>query len=170
MRDLGDIDHRHFAHALFELAEAGIDKAPLPFGGVVLAFSPLAAVSAGFQDFFGKLVAQLIFKRGDFLLQVSYGRPAWITDSEPMRSIERGNKKRSLWDAKADYSVADNSANDRRAQARRSSVRSRECLRRCGVGGSNCRRCASGAHREQRFIRVGILGGAAGHSHYSADA
>jgi hypothetical protein len=50
--------------------QAGIDQALPLFGGMVFRILTQVAVCACFQDLFGKLVAQFVFQRGDFVLQL----------------------------------------------------------------------------------------------------
>ncbi len=54
---------------LLQLAQPGVHEALAFFGGMILGVFAQIAVRAGLQNFPGQLVAQLIFERGDLVLQ-----------------------------------------------------------------------------------------------------
>src|SRR6185312_15837132 len=69
MRDLADVDHGDFRHALLQLSQTGVDEALPFFRGMILGIFAQIAMSSGFENFFGKIVPELILKGGDFLFQ-----------------------------------------------------------------------------------------------------
>jgi len=71
-RDVGEIEHAEIAHALFELANFGVDVALAFFGVLVLGVFREVAMGASYRNFLGKLDVKLVLERIDFLLKLSF--------------------------------------------------------------------------------------------------
>lgn len=70
--DVGEVEHAKIAHALFELADFGVDVA-LPFlGEFVLGVFGEVAVRTGDSNFLGEFDAELVLECIDFLLDLLF--------------------------------------------------------------------------------------------------
>ncbi len=69
-RNVGEIEHAEVAHALFELADFGVDVTLALLGVFVLGVFGEVTVGAGDGDFLGELDVELVLESVDFLLQL----------------------------------------------------------------------------------------------------
>ena len=67
--DVVEVDHGELAHALFELAEAGVDELLALFGGVILGVFGEIAEGDGFLDLGGEFGGELVFEGFDLLFE-----------------------------------------------------------------------------------------------------
>ena len=70
-RDLTEIDHRKHGEALFELGQSGIHESLTLLGSMKFRILPEIAVGPRLEDFLRQFVAQLVFQRRYFVLQLS---------------------------------------------------------------------------------------------------
>ncbi len=68
-RDVFEVDHGELAHALFELAEAGVDEDLALFGHVVFGVFGEVAERDGFLDLRGEFGGELVLERLDLLFK-----------------------------------------------------------------------------------------------------
>ena len=68
-RDIGEIEHAEIAHALFEVADFGVDVALALFGVLVLGVLGKVAVRAGNGNFLREFDVEFVLERVDFLLK-----------------------------------------------------------------------------------------------------
>jgi hypothetical protein len=68
-REIIEIEHGDFSHALMQLAEPRGNEGLALLGVFVLCVFGQIAVSASLHELFGQLVVEFVFELGDFVLQ-----------------------------------------------------------------------------------------------------
>jgi hypothetical protein len=76
--DVAEIEHAEIAHALFELADAGVNEALALFGKLVLGVFREVAVGPGDGNFLGQLYAELVLERSDLVLEFLLNVLEWV--------------------------------------------------------------------------------------------
>src|SRR5579871_386742 len=72
VRDLGEINHGHLRQAFLQLVQACVHEPLAVLGGVILRVFAQIPVGPGFQNLPRQLVAQFVFKSGDFVLKLFF--------------------------------------------------------------------------------------------------
>src|SRR5580704_954609 len=102
-RNIGEVQHAEVAHALFELADFGVDVALALLGVFVLGVFGKVAVRAGDGDFLGKFDVEFVLQGVDFLLELLFNFGERVRHSYPrqrkmMRNPARPDSAQNIID------------------------------------------------------------------------
>lgn len=91
--NVGEIEHAEIAHALFELADAGVHEALSLFGELVFGIFREIAVSASDGNFLGKLDVEFVFELVDFRLELLFDFRNRVRHKSQQKKIRGGGIK-----------------------------------------------------------------------------
>jgi hypothetical protein len=82
-RNIGEVQHAEVAHALFELADFGVDVALVFLGVLVLSVFREVAMRAGNGDFLGEFNVEFVLQVVNFLLELLFNFSKRVRHSFP---------------------------------------------------------------------------------------